>query len=117
MAASSQAHPGGAHDSAESQRTQVLEGVRHCIAAVLGLQLDEVAHDSLLTDLGADSFQFLDIVCRIETTFQVVLPANYSTPSRVSVQDLSKAVHRRLSSPSDSRQGALRASSILWSDR
>ncbi len=51
---------------------EILEAVRESIADVLQTPLDEVKPDSVLTDdLGAVSIDFVDIMCRLESRFNV----------------------------------------------
>jgi len=55
--------------------TQIVEGVREAIAEALGLEMDEVeANSALFDELGAESLDLLDIVFRLEKTFDIKIP-------------------------------------------
>ena len=54
--------------------TDVLAGVRECLAESLALQPDEIEPGSrLIDDLGADSLDFLDILFSLEQRFALKL--------------------------------------------
>jgi Acyl carrier protein len=60
---------------------QLFEGVCACIRQTLGKELPDIKEtDRLVEDLGADSLDLLDLVFRLEKTFQV----------RVNPRDLEK---------------------------
>jgi acyl carrier protein len=49
--------------------------VRNCFAEALGLDDDEVEYDSkIIDDLGAESLDLLDIVYRLERSFDIRIP-------------------------------------------
>ncbi|MEW6355660.1 MAG: acyl carrier protein [Planctomycetota bacterium] len=53
----------------------VLEKVTECLVEALGVEEDEVEMKASLTaDLGAESIDFLDIVFRLEKTFDIKIP-------------------------------------------
>jgi len=54
---------------------EIYEGVKAAIVEALGVEEDEVeANSSLFDDLGAESLDLLDIVFRIEKTFDIKIP-------------------------------------------
>jgi len=54
---------------------EVFEGVRACLVEALGVDDEEVSPEKTLTgDLGAESIDFLDIVFRLEKTFDIKIP-------------------------------------------
>lgn len=54
---------------------EVLEKVTECLVEALGVEEDEVeVKASLTADLGAESIDFLDIVFRLEKTFDIKIP-------------------------------------------
>lgn len=53
---------------------EVRELVRNCVADVLNLEPAAVAPEALLTELGAESIDHLDLVFRLETAFRVKIP-------------------------------------------
>ena len=61
------------------------EVVRDIVAGVLELHPSEVAMDSVLLELGAQSLQFIRVAFQIESRFQVQLPRHLSTPDIHSV--------------------------------
>jgi acyl carrier protein len=56
-------------------RDEIYSKVRESIVDALGVEEDEVAPESsLVGDLGAESIDFLDIVFRLEKSFDVKIP-------------------------------------------
>ncbi len=54
---------------------EIFEKVQGCLVEALGVDDDEVTMDaSLTTDLGAESIDFLDIVFRLEKSFDIKIP-------------------------------------------
>ncbi|MCP4714802.1 MAG: acyl carrier protein [Deltaproteobacteria bacterium] len=54
---------------------EIYEGVKEAIVEALGVEDDEVKPGSVLFDeLGAESLDLLDIVFRLEKTFQIKIP-------------------------------------------
>jgi acyl carrier protein len=54
---------------------EVFEKVREALVDALGVDDDEVTADATLVgDLGAESIDFLDIVFRLEKTFDIEIP-------------------------------------------
>lgn len=54
---------------------EVFEKVREALVDALGVDDEEVTADATLVgDLGAESIDFLDIVFRLEKTFQIEIP-------------------------------------------
>ena len=63
---------------------QVFERVRDCIAKALELDPQNVDLSSkLISDLGAESIDFLDIVFRLEKTFAIKIPRDDLFPEKV----------------------------------
>lgn len=56
-------------------RDEIFEQVRETLVEALAVEPDEVNEDASLTgDLGAESIDFLDIVFRLEKTFNLKIP-------------------------------------------
>ena len=54
---------------------EVFEKVRETLVDALGVDDDEIEAEATLTgDLGAESIDFLDIVFRLEKTFDIKIP-------------------------------------------
>lgn len=63
---------------------QVFEKVRDCIAKALELDPQEVdLRSKLISDLGAESIDFLDIVFRLEKAFAIKIPRDDLFPEKV----------------------------------
>jgi acyl carrier protein len=63
---------------------EVLEKVRDTLVEALGVDEDEVTADATLTgDLGAESIDFLDIVFRLEKSFNIKIPRGELFPDNV----------------------------------
>ena len=57
--------------------TEIFEQLKPLLVEVLGVSLDEIQMTSVLvTDLGAESIDLLDLSFRIEERFQVTIEAN-----------------------------------------
>lgn len=58
-----------------ADKQEVLQKVQDILTDALGVDEGEVAEDaSLVADLGAESIDFLDIVFRLEKTFNIKIP-------------------------------------------
>jgi len=56
-------------------REEILENVRETLVDALAVEPDEVTEEATLTgDLGAESIDFLDIVFRLEKSFDIKIP-------------------------------------------
>lgn len=56
-------------------RPEIFEQVKETLVEALGVDEDEVTEDAALqSDLGAESIDFLDIVFRLEKTFDIKIP-------------------------------------------
>lgn len=63
---------------------EVLEKVKDTLVEALGVDEEEVTPESTLTgDLGAESIDFLDIVFRLEKTFNIKIPPGDLFPDNV----------------------------------
>ena len=59
----------------KTRQDQIFSTVRACVADVLAIDPAKVTPDaSLITDLGAESLDFLDLVFRLETEYGVKIP-------------------------------------------
>lgn len=57
------------------EHQEIFDKVRECLVAALDVEPDEVqAKASLTEDLEAESIDFVDIIYRLEQTFQVKIP-------------------------------------------
>ena len=62
-------------DVLKTRQDQIFSTVRACVADVLAIDPSKVTPDaSLITDLGAESLDFLDLVFRLETEYGVKIP-------------------------------------------
>jgi len=58
-----------------ADKEKVLQKVQDILTDALGVDEEEVTeHASLVADLGAESIDFLDIVFRLEKTFNIKIP-------------------------------------------
>ena len=57
------------------KRDEIFENVRETLVDALAVEPDEVTENATLTgDLGAESIDFLDIVFRLEKSFNIKIP-------------------------------------------
>ena len=66
--------------------------VRHIVADVIGIDPSDVRPDSRLLDLGAQSFEFLEIVFRLQKKFDITLHRSYQIPDLFTVDAYVRAV-------------------------
>jgi len=63
-------------------REEIFEEVREVLVDALGLDDDEVTENAtLMSDLGAESIDFLDIVFRLEKSFGIKIPREELFPA------------------------------------
>lgn len=63
---------------------QLLEKVRECLSGALGIEPEEVKPESsLVRDLGAESIDFIDILFRLEKTFDIKIPSGELFPANL----------------------------------
>jgi acyl carrier protein len=70
----------------------VLPRVAQCIADVLGIDAGQLQPSSVLLDLGAQSFDFVDLVFQLERAFGVNMPRAYLVPDAHTVGAFADAV-------------------------
>lgn len=69
-------------------RDEIFEKVRATLVDALGVDEDEVSPESRLTaDLGAESIDFLDIVFRLEKSFNTKIPRGELFPENFATAD------------------------------
>ena len=65
-------------------REEIFESVRETLVDALAVEPDEVTEEATLTgDLGAESIDFLDIVFRLEKSFNIKIPRGELFPDDV----------------------------------
>lgn len=63
---------------------QILEKVRECLTGALGVEPSEIRlESSLVRDLGAESIDFIDIIFRLEKTFDIKIPSGELFPANL----------------------------------
>ena len=66
------------------QQAEVFDKVRTCLVDALGVDDDEVTPEATMVgDLGAESIDFLDIVFRLEKTFNIKVPRGELFPEDI----------------------------------
>ena len=64
--------------------TEILKKVQECIAGALGIEPEEIhPPSSLVRDLGAESIDFIDIIFRLEKTFDIKIPSGELFPANL----------------------------------
>src|SRR5262245_4101070 len=67
-----------------AQQEEVFEKVRTCLVDALGVDEEEVKPDATMVgDLGAESIDYLDIMFRLEKTFNIKIPRGELFPEDV----------------------------------
>jgi acyl carrier protein len=77
-------------------REDVQPLISQAIAEILGIDRSLVQPSSTLLDLGAQSFDFVDLVFRLETTYDIQLPRSFLVPDPYTVESLREAVVQAL---------------------
>lgn len=63
---------------------EILSKVQECISGALGIEPEEVKPESsLVRDLGAESIDFIDIIFRLEKTFDIKIPSGELFPANL----------------------------------
>ena len=66
------------------QQAEVFDKVRTCLVDALGVDEEEVTPEATMVgDLGAESIDFLDIVLRLEKTFNIKIPRGELFPEDI----------------------------------
>jgi acyl carrier protein len=74
------------------QHEEILSVVRDHVAEILGLKREQVADDSELLSLGAESFDFVELVFRLEQSYRIGIPRSYAIPDTHTVDAFARAV-------------------------
>lgn len=65
-------------------KEEIFEKIKTCLVEALGVDEDEVTPEATLVgDLGAESIDFLDIVFRLEKTFNIKVPRGELFPEDI----------------------------------
>jgi acyl carrier protein len=63
---------------------EIFTKVQETLTGALGIEKDEIHFDSSLTkDLGAESIDFIDIIFRLEKTFDIKIPSGDLFPAHI----------------------------------
>ena len=63
---------------------QIFGKVRETLSAALGIDKDDILlESSLVRDLGAESIDFIDIIFRLEKTFDIKIPSGELFPGNI----------------------------------
>jgi len=63
---------------------EIFSKVQETLAGALGVSRDDIERDSSLTrDLGAESIDFIDIIFRLEKTFNIKIPSGELFPGNI----------------------------------
>ncbi len=63
---------------------EILTKVQECVSGALGIEPEEVKPEaSLVRDLGAESIDFIDIIFRLEKTFDLKIPSGELFPANL----------------------------------
>ncbi len=67
-----------------ASKNEVFEKVRNCLVEALGVDEEEVKPEAtIMNDLGGESIDFLDIVFRLEKTFNIKIPRGELFPESI----------------------------------
>ena len=64
--------------------SQIFKKIQECLTGALGIEPEEVRPESsLVRDLGAESIDFIDIIFRLEKTFDIKIPSGELFPANL----------------------------------
>lgn len=67
---------------------EIFEKVKETLTGALGVEASEIqAESSLVRDLGAESIDFIDILFRLEKTFNIKIPSGELFPGHILNQE------------------------------
>lgn len=70
------------------QQDEIFERLKETLAGALGIEADEIQMESsLVRDLGAESIDFIDILFRLEKTFNIKIPSGELFPGHILNQE------------------------------
>ena len=78
------------------RHSDALRIVREHVSHMLEVDISDITPEALLLDLGAESFEFVDLVFRLERTFNVKLPRQFAIPEALTIDAFANAVVRAL---------------------
>ena len=63
---------------------EIFQKIKETLAGALGVDKDEIqSQSSLVRDLGAESIDFIDIIFRLEKTFDIKIPSGDLFPGNI----------------------------------
>ena len=77
---------------AEVLYAEILEAVSRYAAELLSVDVGALTPETVLLDLGAQSFDFMHLVSRLEQEFDIRMPRTYAVPDTHTIAVLAKAV-------------------------
>jgi acyl carrier protein len=85
--------------------SEPLIAVMTCVAQVVCVPLAEARPERTLIDLGAQSFDFVEIVSRLEQQFGITLPRSFAIPDAYTIDDLAAAIGHAVAGSAVPRAG------------
>lgn len=79
-------------DLAPDAHEQVVRAISRMLADILDISPELITSDALLLELGAQSFDFVDLVVRLEKAYGVTIAPVYAIPDRHTVESYVRAV-------------------------
>lgn len=65
-------------------KNQIFPKVQECLSGALGIDSEEICPESsLVRDLGAESIDFIDIIFRLEKSFDIKIPSGELFPANL----------------------------------
>lgn len=83
---------------------EVAKTVLEITAAVLDKSPSDVHRDARLVDLGAQSFDFVELVIRLEKAFGVSINRSFAIPDQFSVDSYVRAVSEAIARTHETRE-------------
>ncbi len=74
------------------RRDEILGVVRGCLSDLLHVRPSEIRLDTTLLEIGAESLDFVDLVHKLERSFEIAIPWSLSIPGSQTVRSFVDAV-------------------------
>jgi acyl carrier protein len=79
---------------------ELIAAVRAQVLDLLPVDASEVQSTTDLLSLGAHSFDFVNLVFKLETAFGIKMPRRYAIPAKHTIAAYARAVAKQLAGPS-----------------
>jgi acyl carrier protein len=98
--------PSRVDDILTARYHELFGAVSQFVGEMLSVDVDTLQPSSMLLDLGAQSFDFVDLVFRLERRFEIDMPRSFLLPDNYTVDAIVRAVASQLARRTDGDSAA-----------